>query len=66
MDWRKYIIMFLICFCVGSTLWFVAGLISGTTYAFASAGLGFGIGWTGMEIGKDYVQKRINEKTNKP
>jgi len=66
MDWQKYVIMFLISFCAGATIWFVAGLITGTTYAFVSAGLGFGIGWTGAEIIKDYVKKRYNAKTNKP
>lgn len=66
MDYQKYIIMFLISFCVGATIWFGAGLYMGVTYAYLNAGLGFGIGWTGAEMTKDYFKKRKNAKTNKP
>lgn len=64
MDYKKYILIFLICFCVGMTIWFCVGLYMGVTYDFVGAGVGFGVGYTGAEMVKDYFKKRKNEKTN--
>lgn len=66
MDFKKYTIMYMITFCIGMTIWFCAGLFMGTTYDFVGAGAAFGVGYTGAEMLKDYVVRKMNEKKNKP
>lgn len=67
MDYKKYIIMFLICFCIGMSLWMGYGWFVGVPQSYIGAGFGFGVGYTGAEMMKDYFKVRKNAKTeNKP